>query len=164
MAARTLQRSVSLQTTSKATLPTCASRFHSAATLYQTDKSRSNLPAQIDLLERYRGLVTLGRIQEDEEQIRVIMQVCVSHHSYFKQRNGTLMLRFETATKITQGTRRICPSSSVSEAPESDACVSLRTGAHGEQRSRPVVGGDGADLAKRLYGRPHSRPNPCRGN
>ena len=28
-----------------------------------------------DLLERYRGLVTLGRIKEDEEQIRVIMQV-----------------------------------------------------------------------------------------
>ena len=35
----------------------------------------TNLPANVDLLERYRGLVTLGRIQEDEEQIRVIMQV-----------------------------------------------------------------------------------------
>ena len=35
----------------------------------------TNLPANVDLLERYRGLVALGRIQEDEEQIRVIMQV-----------------------------------------------------------------------------------------
>ena len=35
----------------------------------------TNLPTQVDLLERYRGLVTLGRIKEDEEQIRVIMQV-----------------------------------------------------------------------------------------
>lgn len=79
MAAHTLQRSVSLQTTSRATLLSCASRFHSATTLCETDKSQSNLPAQIDLLDRYRGLVTLGRIQEDEEQIRVIMQVCVSY-------------------------------------------------------------------------------------
>ncbi|OCH93788.1 hypothetical protein OBBRIDRAFT_771044 [Obba rivulosa] len=29
----------------------------------------------VDLLERYRGLVTLGKIQYDEEQIRVIMQL-----------------------------------------------------------------------------------------
>ncbi|KAI0829842.1 AFG1-like ATPase-domain-containing protein [Trametes gibbosa] len=35
----------------------------------------TNLPAQIDLLERYRGLISLGRIKEDEEQIRVIMQL-----------------------------------------------------------------------------------------
>lgn len=35
----------------------------------------TNLPANVDLLERYRGLVALGRIEEDEEQIRVIMQV-----------------------------------------------------------------------------------------
>ncbi|KAH9892646.1 hypothetical protein C8Q73DRAFT_67209 [Cubamyces lactineus] len=34
-----------------------------------------NLPAQIDLLERYRGMVALGRIEEDEEQIRVIMKL-----------------------------------------------------------------------------------------
>ncbi|TFK84570.1 hypothetical protein K466DRAFT_220678 [Polyporus arcularius HHB13444] len=35
----------------------------------------TNLPANIDLLERYRGLVALGRLTEDEEQIRVIMQL-----------------------------------------------------------------------------------------
>ena len=37
----------------------------------------TNLPAQIALLERYRGLVALGRVQEDEEQVRVIMQVSI---------------------------------------------------------------------------------------
>ncbi|KAI0675380.1 AFG1-like ATPase-domain-containing protein [Trametes maxima] len=36
---------------------------------------QSNLPVQIDLLQRYRGFVALGRIKEDEEQIRVIMQL-----------------------------------------------------------------------------------------
>ncbi|KAI0645780.1 AFG1-like ATPase-domain-containing protein [Trametes meyenii] len=36
---------------------------------------QSNLPAQVDLLQRYRGFVVLGRIKEDEEQIRVIMQL-----------------------------------------------------------------------------------------
>ncbi|RPD57550.1 hypothetical protein L226DRAFT_301305 [Lentinus tigrinus ALCF2SS1-7] len=35
----------------------------------------TNLPAHVDLLERYRGLIALGRIQEDEEQIRVVMQL-----------------------------------------------------------------------------------------
>ncbi|EJF65444.1 hypothetical protein DICSQDRAFT_79616 [Dichomitus squalens LYAD-421 SS1] len=35
----------------------------------------TKLPVQVDLLERYRGLVALGRIKEDEEQIRVIMQL-----------------------------------------------------------------------------------------
>lgn len=38
-------------------------------------RSSTNLPAQVDLLQRYRGLVVLGRVQEDDEQIRVIMQV-----------------------------------------------------------------------------------------
>lgn len=35
----------------------------------------SNLPQTVDLLERYRGLVTLGTIKYDEEQVRVVMQV-----------------------------------------------------------------------------------------
>ncbi|KAI0745914.1 AFG1-like ATPase-domain-containing protein [Earliella scabrosa] len=37
------------------------------------------LPATNDLFERYRGLVALGRIQQDEEQIRVIMQLRKLH-------------------------------------------------------------------------------------
>ncbi|PIL35939.1 hypothetical protein GSI_01599 [Ganoderma sinense ZZ0214-1] len=44
--------------------------------LISTDRRYStNLPVQVDLLERYRGLVALGRIREDEEQIRVVMQL-----------------------------------------------------------------------------------------
>ena len=35
----------------------------------------SGLPQQIDLLERYRGLVALGRVTYDEEQVRIIVQV-----------------------------------------------------------------------------------------
>ncbi|KAG6917320.1 hypothetical protein DXG01_002978 [Tephrocybe rancida] len=38
--------------------------------------SRSvNLPAQIDLLERYRGLVALGEIDYDKDQVRVVMKL-----------------------------------------------------------------------------------------
>ncbi|PCH36109.1 hypothetical protein WOLCODRAFT_81546 [Wolfiporia cocos MD-104 SS10] len=37
--------------------------------------SPSQVPQHIDLLERYRGLVALGKIQNDEEQIRIIMQL-----------------------------------------------------------------------------------------
>ncbi|EPQ56948.1 hypothetical protein GLOTRDRAFT_39171, partial [Gloeophyllum trabeum ATCC 11539] len=33
------------------------------------------LPQQVDLLDRYRGLVTLGKIKYDEEQVRVVMQL-----------------------------------------------------------------------------------------
>ena len=33
------------------------------------------LPANSDLLDRYKGLVALGHIQQDEEQLRVVMQV-----------------------------------------------------------------------------------------
>ncbi|KAI0779449.1 AFG1-like ATPase-domain-containing protein [Fomes fomentarius] len=39
----------------------------------------TNLPAQTDLLERYHGLVALGRVQQDEEQVRVIMQLRKLH-------------------------------------------------------------------------------------
>ncbi|KAF5357382.1 hypothetical protein D9758_005841 [Tetrapyrgos nigripes] len=35
----------------------------------------STLPQQVDLLDRYRGLVALGKIQYDEPQVRVIMQL-----------------------------------------------------------------------------------------
>jgi hypothetical protein len=39
------------------------------------DGEHTGLPQQVDILERYRGLVVLGRIKYDEEQIRVITQV-----------------------------------------------------------------------------------------
>lgn len=42
---------------------------------HSTRRLMSNLPQQVDLLERYRGLVALGRIKYDENQVRVIMQV-----------------------------------------------------------------------------------------
>jgi hypothetical protein len=34
-----------------------------------------------DLLERYRGLVALGRVKWDDEQVRTIMKVCWNHDS-----------------------------------------------------------------------------------
>lgn len=43
--------------------------------------STSNLPQVLDLLERYRGLVALGQINYDEEQVRVVMQVRFFHIS-----------------------------------------------------------------------------------
>jgi hypothetical protein len=36
----------------------------------------SGLPQQTDLLEQYRGLVAAGRLTYDEEQVRVVMEVC----------------------------------------------------------------------------------------
>ncbi|CAL1706731.1 unnamed protein product [Somion occarium] len=36
---------------------------------------RSGLPQTIDLLQTYRGFVSLGKIQHDEEQVRVVMQL-----------------------------------------------------------------------------------------
>ncbi|KAI0630434.1 AFG1-like ATPase-domain-containing protein [Trametes polyzona] len=60
----------------RATVSRQTSLFSTAATLLSEQNSvQANLPAQIDLLERYRGLVALCRIKEDEEQIRVIMQL-----------------------------------------------------------------------------------------
>lgn len=35
----------------------------------------STLPQTTDLLDRYRALVSLGKIQYDEEQVRVVMKV-----------------------------------------------------------------------------------------
>ena len=39
-------------------------------------KDKRLLPQQTDLLDIYRGLVTTGRIRHDEDQIRVVMEVC----------------------------------------------------------------------------------------
>lgn len=41
----------------------------------EQSRSRHRLPQQTDLLDIYRGLVITGRIQYDEDQIRVIMEV-----------------------------------------------------------------------------------------
>lgn len=43
-------------------------------------KDSENLPQPVDLLERYRGLVALGEIDYDEEQVRVVMQVRIQHY------------------------------------------------------------------------------------
>ena len=40
----------------------------------------SGLPQQLDLLERYRGLVVMGRVTYAEEQVRVIAQVRFPSH------------------------------------------------------------------------------------
>ena len=45
----------------------------------QSHAGASGLPQQLDLLERYRGLVALGRVTYDEEQVRVIAQVRPPH-------------------------------------------------------------------------------------
>jgi len=37
----------------------------------------TGLPQSTDLLQRYRGLVALGKIQYDEEQVRVVMKVSI---------------------------------------------------------------------------------------
>lgn len=41
----------------------------------EQSRSRHRLPQQTDLLDIYRGLVITGRIQYDEDQIRVVMEV-----------------------------------------------------------------------------------------
>ncbi|KDQ57396.1 hypothetical protein JAAARDRAFT_78605 [Jaapia argillacea MUCL 33604] len=54
-----------------------ASRVHfsSPATGDSDELGSIGLPQQVDLLDRYRGLVALGKIQYDEDQIRVIMKL-----------------------------------------------------------------------------------------
>ncbi|KAF9264129.1 hypothetical protein L218DRAFT_863713 [Marasmius fiardii PR-910] len=53
-------------------IPTSGSRgIHVTQSLAVNAK----LPQNVDLLERYRGLVLLGKIQYDENQVRVIMQL-----------------------------------------------------------------------------------------
>ena len=50
-------------------------RLHRQAHYTTEPPSSSNLPQTIDLLHTYRGLVALGKIKYDEEQVRVVMQV-----------------------------------------------------------------------------------------
>ncbi|TFY80899.1 hypothetical protein EWM64_g3117 [Hericium alpestre] len=54
-------------------LRACCTRrgTHTAA----SSENHSGLPQPTDLLEQYRGLVALGKLQYDEDQIRVIMQL-----------------------------------------------------------------------------------------
>ncbi|KAJ3500907.1 hypothetical protein NLJ89_g9580 [Agrocybe chaxingu] len=50
--------------------------FHDVSSSVQRrGDDTANLPIQVDLLEKYRSLVTLGRINYDEEQIRVVMKL-----------------------------------------------------------------------------------------
>ncbi|KAI0335151.1 hypothetical protein GY45DRAFT_1421319 [Cubamyces sp. BRFM 1775] len=53
----------------------CVAGLRTTSSLGDIAANHIGLPAQIDLLERYRGMVALGRITEDEEQIRVIMKL-----------------------------------------------------------------------------------------
>lgn len=39
------------------------------------DLQNRNLPAQVDVLDRYQTLVTLGKITYQEDQVRLILQV-----------------------------------------------------------------------------------------
>lgn len=48
------------------------SRFYSTGT---SDDAKAGLPQPSDLLEQYRGLVALGKLKYDPEQVRVIMHV-----------------------------------------------------------------------------------------
>ncbi|KAI0744112.1 AFG1-like ATPase-domain-containing protein [Daedaleopsis nitida] len=56
------------------------------------------LPVQTDLLERYRGLVASGRIQQDEEQIRVIMQLRKLHRDLEGYAPPALLSRYLNQT------------------------------------------------------------------
>ncbi|EAU91446.2 hypothetical protein CC1G_01935 [Coprinopsis cinerea okayama7 len=54
----------------------CIRELHSSPNLLAQihPAAASNLPAQVDLLERYQSLTTLGKITYHEDQIRIIMQ------------------------------------------------------------------------------------------
>lgn len=49
--------------------------FSTNATGTLSSSGGSELPAHVDLLERYRGLVALGQIRHDDNQLRVLMQL-----------------------------------------------------------------------------------------
>ena len=58
---------------------------------YSTDdgsQNVSNLPVQTDLLDKYRSLVTLGYIEYNEEQVRVVMKVRLRCSSRVKSRSN----------------------------------------------------------------------------
>lgn len=57
------------------TLDTSIKTVRRAYSVSFPTRTASRLPQQTDLLERYRSLVTLGRITHDEQQIRIVMQV-----------------------------------------------------------------------------------------
>ncbi|KIJ68128.1 hypothetical protein HYDPIDRAFT_165832 [Hydnomerulius pinastri MD-312] len=67
-----LKRLIDIQTVTKIGNTTKDSR-RTYSTL--SPGGTSNVPQQTDLLERYRGLVALGKIRYDEEQVRVVMRL-----------------------------------------------------------------------------------------
>ncbi|KZT22234.1 hypothetical protein NEOLEDRAFT_1072044 [Neolentinus lepideus HHB14362 ss-1] len=61
---------------SRTTIATGRRRIYTTRTSAESAGSNpSNVPQQVDLLDRYRGLVALGKIKYDEEQVRVVMQL-----------------------------------------------------------------------------------------
>lgn len=74
-----------------------------------TTKSRpdvSGLPQQLDLLERYRGLVVLGRLSYAEEQIRVIFQVRLP----YLMESDSCREMIDEAQEAAEKSGRICSS------------------------------------------------------
>ena len=95
----------------------CAHYYRS---IVASRKYATNLPAQVDLLERYRGLVALGQLQADEEQIRVIAQVCLAVGRYV--RCADIVRRLLAAT-AEQGLRRICTAGGPGASSQPDSCA-----------------------------------------
>jgi hypothetical protein len=58
----------------------------------------SNLPQNTDLLERYRGLVAVGQIEYDEEQVRVVMEVLSSRENAYKHALISYLISYANST------------------------------------------------------------------
>ena len=94
----------------------CAHYYHSTVV---SRKYATNLPAQVNLLERYRGLVALGQLQVDEEQIRVIAQVRLAVGRYGRHADVRRLL----AATVEQGLRRICTAGGSGASSQPDSCA-----------------------------------------
>ncbi|KAH9948963.1 AFG1-like ATPase-domain-containing protein [Amylocystis lapponica] len=79
------------------------SRPYSCSNLFNSEKV-SHLPQQLDLLEKYRGLVALGRIKYDDEQIRVVMQLRRLHKDLDGYAPPALSARYLSASERAEGT------------------------------------------------------------
>ena len=55
-------------------------RGGASRTLSSAANTRAVIPHNVDLLQTYKGLVALGKIKSDDEQIRVVMQVNLQTH------------------------------------------------------------------------------------
>ena len=123
--------------------PTRVEHYSPANRHYST-----NLPVQVDLLERYRGLVALGRIKEDEEQIRMVMQVIYDalYRSKFQKTHMVTSSCEDCKGNSTDTPRRRCsPGTSIRHM----ASYRDRLGPH--PTTHPLPGGQPTT---------RSRPNP----